>query len=129
MQTGFRGDLGLFGRRRRVGLSLSLEIGDVDGFPVYQVKRPVLVPVGLPALLPREAAIAGHDEIGVAAAAFRAAQPFAPFWHGSSGPVALDLGGDIGLDLMPTRLAPCRARCGPSSLRLGSVGVLAGGCG
>ena len=129
MQTGFRGDLGLFGRRRRVGLSLSLEIGDVDGFPVYQVKRPVLVPVGLPALLPREAAIAGHDEIGVAAAAFRAAQPFRAILARQLGAVALDVGGDVGLDLMPTRLAPRRARCGPSSLRLGSVGVVAGGCG
>src|SRR4051795_10244240 len=59
-----------------------------------------------PALIPRVGAVAGHDEIGVAAAAFRAAQPSRPFRHRQLGAVPLNLSGDVGLDLVLAGLAP-----------------------
>jgi hypothetical protein len=47
-----------------------------------------------------------NDEIDVLSPAPRADQPCGPFLQRQLGAVALDLLGNIGLDLMPARLAP-----------------------
>jgi hypothetical protein len=47
-----------------------------------------------------------NDEINVSATAFCAPQPRGPFRQRQPGAVAGDLLGNIGLDLMPTCLAP-----------------------
>jgi hypothetical protein len=47
-----------------------------------------------------------NDEINVSATAFCAPQPGGPIRQRQPGTVALDLFGDVGLNLVPTRLAP-----------------------
>jgi hypothetical protein len=47
-----------------------------------------------------------NDDINVSATAFCAPQPGGPIRQRQPGTVALDLFGEVGLNLVPTRLAP-----------------------
>jgi hypothetical protein len=71
----------------------------------------VVVVLGIPkvsrdAVSPPSSPLPAYHKIDISAAAFCAPQPRSPIRQRQLGAVAGDLFGNVGLDLVPTRLAP-----------------------
>ena len=80
---------------------------------IYRTRPARAQRAGMGSLIRRR--ISAHDEIGIVAAAFGAAQPGAPFPHLQIRAVALDQTGGVGPGLVQARMAPAMSCIRPRS--------------